>query len=151
MKISDTGKADAQPLSPEVWEAQAKELAWLSQQVQAAEVENEGLRARVVELEAKAAWRTIDSAPLFDDEGETRVIVCGGRHKKPVVITPDGEWWRVETARGSKAVPTHWMPMPDAPETPQNPSICPQKVPVPVLAGDSSEDGYKGMPWEGRP
>ena len=179
----------AEPLSPEVWEAQQQELARLARLVEQLERmnqelrfagearakqdreaytiadvltsdkdallklatdENEALRARVRELEEKTAWRTIDSAPLFDAEGEERVIVCGGRHKKPVIITPDGEWWRIEAARGSKAVPTHWMPMPDAPESLHNAPSLPQEPPVPVSAGDSSSE-YAGMPWEGRP
>ena len=108
--------------------------------------ENETLRARVAELEAQVAWRTIDTAPLFDAEGEERVIVCGGRHKKPVTITPDGEWWRIEAARGSKAVPTHWMSMPDAPESPRNAPSLPQEPPVPVSAGDSSHNNISGIP-----
>ena len=147
MAIADTGKAGNQPLSPDAYQAQQAEIARLSQAVQLAEVENQGLRARVAELEAQTAWRTIESAPLFDDSGETRVIVFGGRHKKPVAITPDGEWWRIEAARGSKAVPTHWMPMPDNPETPQKPPICLQEPPVVVSGGDSPIELYKMPEW----
>ena len=51
MAIADTGKAEAQPLSPDAYQAQQAEIARLSQAVQLAEVENQGLRARVAELE----------------------------------------------------------------------------------------------------
>ena len=47
MAIADTGKAEAQPLSPDAYQAQQAEIARLSQSVQLAEVENQGLRAKM--------------------------------------------------------------------------------------------------------
>lgn len=75
MAIADTGKAEAQPLSPEVWEAQQTELERLARRVAELEEENraaggllgkwqadnEALRARVAELEAdhERTWRCL--------------------------------------------------------------------------------------------
>lgn len=69
-------------------------------------------------LEAAAAleameWRTIEEAPDFD--GETKVLVVGGRFKIPEVEYTDGEYWRREMPHLS-AIPTHFMPLPPAPE-----------------------------------
>lgn len=74
MPISDIGKAEEQPISQEViarlaakvleMEAQQQELARLCQAVQAAEVENQRLRARVAELEGRDINRFIEANPV---------------------------------------------------------------------------------------
>lgn len=56
-------------------------------------------------------WQPIETAP---SDPKQRILVLGGRHKTPETVPADGEWWRLN--RDLKAVPTHWMPLPELPE-----------------------------------
>ena len=124
MAIADTGKAEAQPLSPEAYQAQQAEIARLSQAVQLAEVENQGLRARVAELEAL----------LEMQRGATDAVIAD---KNRILEMSDAAIDVLEARLASL-------------ETPQKPPICLQEPPVVVSGGDSASE-YAGMPWEGRP
>lgn len=53
-------------------------------------------------------WRSLDDCP---NDGRL-VWVAGGRYSSdPEIQTADGDWWRSEAKRGSKAVPNVWMPL----------------------------------------
>lgn len=78
--------------------------------------------ARVARLAARAAiaayeramWRPIEEAPRESD-GED-VIVVGGRYAEPTVVSSDGAWWALQKSDGSVVIPTHFRPLPPAPE-----------------------------------
>ncbi len=65
-----------------------------------------------------AGWRGIESAPAASqkENDNLRVLVIGGIHTEATIILADGEWWRLRANQSSKAVPTHWMPLPPPPE-----------------------------------
>jgi hypothetical protein len=56
-------------------------------------------------------WRTMETAP----RDGTQVLVFGGHFRQPTIAPADGDWWRWGKTEGF-TVPTHWMPLPDAPE-----------------------------------
>jgi len=58
---------------------------------------------------SKAGWRDIESAPSNGD----LILIIGGRRLEPEMVPADGEWWR---HYGGNAAPTHWMPLPSAPD-----------------------------------
>lgn len=62
--------------------------------------------------ESVSGWRDIASAP----SNGIPILVFGGRHELPEVVPSDGDWWRSNPTL--KALPTHWMPLPDPPVTP---------------------------------
>jgi hypothetical protein len=56
--------------------------------------------------------KTIDTAP---DSGN--VLVIGGWRVFAEIACADGSYWRRARKEGSRAVPTHWMPVPQPPQT----------------------------------
>lgn len=56
-------------------------------------------------------WQDIESAP----KGGTRVLVYTYAHNTIDMAWHDGERWNTETLLIS---PTHWMPLPNPPQTP---------------------------------
>lgn len=56
-------------------------------------------------------WRPIAEAP---SDGRS-VLVIGGRHEEPIIMGADGDWWR-SCGPDSGSTPTHWMPLPLAPQ-----------------------------------
>ncbi len=58
-------------------------------------------------------WQPIETAPRYDG---TRILITGGVWEQPEIVLADGEWWRMRIKQGSTGQPTHWMPLPPAPE-----------------------------------
>lgn len=70
---------------------------------------------------ARMEWRDIESAPSASgkEQNNLRVIVIGGIFQEATIVLADGEFWRMRAKEGAKAAPTHWMPLPPAPEAGQ--------------------------------
>ncbi len=58
------------------------------------------------------SWQPIETAP--DATVDLLILVYGGRYATPTVVAADGEYWRFNIGK-LKAIPTHWMPLPNPP------------------------------------
>ena len=67
------------------------------------------LITRLRAAEARTAWQAIETAPM----GEWVAVIDGGLATTGACT--DGEWW---DRRGVRLWPTHWQPLPAAPEAP---------------------------------
>ena len=74
------------------------------------------IRAAIAAYEA-ALWRPIEEAPGASDGVD--VIVFGGRFEEPTALPSDGAWWALQKSERSTTIPTHFRPLPAAPENHQ--------------------------------
>ena len=62
----------------------------------------------------ESGWQPIETAPNMSQENKI-LVFCRG---KVDIQFADGDWWRREKINENKAIPTHWMPLPEPPEEP---------------------------------
>jgi hypothetical protein len=154
--IEEAHQTEAQPISPEVWEAQQQELQRLARLVAELTQYNTEKDERVRELVA------------VEKELQARVRELEENERKTLELLKDGHSAHVLILRGDIAVSRRQLAhlLGDAyqelfvkleesgtqPEAPQNPPSLPQEPPVPVLAGDlSSGQEYGGYFVVGSP